>query len=467
MTAEHMRTTLDCLKKAWLEQRPDYQQRCGDLHRLRANLKQRQSAMTKAINADFEHRSRHETLLGEAMTVIGEIDHCLKHLKHWMKQEKRKAGWQFWPAKAEVRFVPLGVVGIIAPWNYPVNLALAPLVVAIAAGNHVFLKPSEHTPHTAEFLRQLLADTFPDNRVAVVTGGADIASAFSSLPFDHLLFTGSSAVGRKVMAAAAENLTPVTLELGGKSPAFIGEDTDLQKTVSRIITSKLFNAGQTCIAPDYVLLPAAHRDNFIAFAKNEIARRYSDIATSPDYSHIINDAQFQRLNSLLIDAKTRGCEIIDLGGDSQALTAKNRRFAPVLVIDPPADSTIMCEEIFGPILPILTYQTRENAIALINRHERPLALYIFSDDRDDIETCLSSIVAGGVCINDTLFQFACKDLPFGGVGASGMGHYHAREGFRTFSKAMPVLTRYNPAVTDLIRPPYSGLLDRLIGFLAR
>ncbi|EJN06332.1 coniferyl aldehyde dehydrogenase [Phyllobacterium sp. YR531] len=465
---DQMSMTLAELRTAWLSNRPDYEQRYDDLKRLRSALKDRLELMVDVISADFGHRSRHESLLGEGMTVFSEIDHMLSHLKSWMKPEKRSAGWRMWPAKAEVRYVPVGVVGVISPWNYPVNLALTPLATAIAAGNHVYLKPSEHTPRTSEFLAALLADVFPASRVAVALGGPEVGGAFAGLAFDHLLFTGSTAVGKKVMAAAAPNLTPVTLELGGKSPVFLGETAPVKKAVTRLITGKLYNAGQTCIAPDYALVPHARKDEFVEAVRREVTSRYTQIDTTPDYTHIVNEGQYRRLRSLLDDAVNRGHEVITLAEPRDAGAAEIKRLLPpTLVLNPSDDSRIMQEEIFGPILPIKTYTTVDEAIDYINAHERPLAFYCFSDDKFETEKLLSNIVAGGVCVNETLLHIVCNDLPFGGVGASGMGHYHGREGFRTFSKAMPVLHQARMPLSDRLKPPYKGLANLIVRLFVR
>ncbi|WP_141690359.1 MULTISPECIES: coniferyl aldehyde dehydrogenase [unclassified Ensifer] len=460
-----LQTSFELLRAAWLEQRPSYEQRRDDLKRLRRLFRERLDDMSKAVSADFGHRSVHETLLGEGSVVLSEIDHTLARLKAWMKPERRAAGWKLWPAKAEVRYVPLGVVGIISPWNYPVNLALAPLVAAIGAGNHVMLKPSEHTPRTSVFLRALIADVFPDTRATVVLGGADLSAAFSALPFDHLFFTGSTAVGRKVMAAAAQNLTPVTLELGGKSPAIVGETADLRRAANRIATGKFFNAGQTCIAPDYVLIHESKRDAFVTLLKQHMAERYGAGNGYQDYTSIINEAQHSRLANLVADAQARGHELVSLLDMKQAAPSRVRMFEPTAVLEPDRGSAVMREEIFGPILPVISYRTTDEAIGYVLGRDRPLALYCFSADKAEIEAILARIVAGGVCINDTLYQFACNDMPFGGVGASGMGHYHGREGFLTFSKSMSVLRKYDPAPSDLITPPYKGLTDKLVRFI--
>ncbi len=462
-----LRATFDALRATWLETRPTYAQRVQDLKRLQSAFSRRLNEMAEAISADFGHRSRHESLLGEGSVVLSEIKHTLRKLKSWMRPERRSAGWKLLPASAEIRHVPLGVVGIIAPWNYPVNLSLAPLVAAIAAGNHVFLKPSEHTPRTTAFLQSLLADVFPSSRVAVALGGAELSAAFSELPFDHLFFTGSTAVGRKVMAAAARNLTPVTLELGGKSPAIVAPSANLERAARRIVTGKFFNAGQTCIAPDYVLVSREKRDELLRLIKQEVSARYNDRQGFDDYTSIVNDGQFARLNGLLDDAAVKGFELTPLVDATSLPSGRARLMAPTAVLDPTPDSAIMRDEIFGPILPVIGYGSLDEAIAYVVERDRPLALYGFGDDRAEIEIMLSRIVAGGVCINDTLYQFACADLPFGGVGASGMGHYHGREGFLTFSKAMPVLRKYEPSASDLISPPYKGLTDWLVRLVTK
>ena len=459
--------TFETLRAAWLETRPTYAQRVQDLKRLQSAFSQRLDEMAEAISADFGHRSRHESLLGEGSVVLSEIKHTLRKLKSWMRPERRSAGWKLLPASAEIRHVPLGVVGIIAPWNYPVNLALAPLIAAIAAGNHVFLKPSEHTPRTAAFLQSLLFDVFPSSRVAVAQGGAELSAAFSELPFDHMFFTGSTAVGRKVMAAAARNLTPVTLELGGKSPAIVAPSANLERTARRIATGKFFNAGQTCIAPDYVLVPKDKRDELVRRLKQEVGARYNERQGFDDYTSIVNDGQFARLNGLLDDAAVKGFELTSLVDATSLPSGRARLMAPTAVLDPTPDSAIMRDEIFGPILPVIGYGSLDEATTYVVERDRPLALYCFGDDRAEIEIMLSRIVAGGVCVNDTLYQFACADLPFGGVGASGMGHYHGREGFLTFSKAMPILRKYEPSASDLIRPPYKGVTDWLVRLVTK
>ncbi|MCA0392674.1 MAG: coniferyl aldehyde dehydrogenase [Proteobacteria bacterium] len=457
--------TLARLRAAWQAGKPGFAQRRDDLLRLREALKRRLPEMADAVSADFGHRSRHESLVADGMTVLNEIDHLRRHLRRWMKPRRVGVGWRFWPARAEVRHAPLGVVGVISPWNYPVNLALIPLATAIAAGNHVFLKPSEHTPRTTAFLQSLLAEVFPADRVAVATGGADVAAAFAALPFDHLVFTGSTAVGRKVMAAAAPNLTPLTLELGGKSPAIVCADMPLERAAARLATGKWFNGGQTCIAPDYVLLvgDAARRDALVEALRAEVAARYGELRDPADYTRIINDAQFARLDGYLDDARARGLQVLAL---APAHDRAQRLFAPTLVLEPGDDAAVMQEEIFGPILPVRSVASLEAAIAEVNARDRPLALYPFSHDRASVERILRETLAGGVTVNDSLLHFGISALPFGGVGPSGMGAYHGRAGFDAMGKPLPILWQPRRAGSDLLKPPYAKVA-RFIDFLVR
>ena len=457
-----LRPTLDRLRAAWQAGKPDAGQRRDDLRRLRDALKRRLDGMAAAISADFGHRAKAESLIADGMTVLNEIDHLRRHLRGWMKPGRAGVGWRFLPARAEIRVEPVGVVGVIAPWNYPVNLALVPLATAIAAGNHVYLKPSEHTPRTSAFLRGLLAEVFPGDRVAVAEGGAEVGAAFAALPFDHLVFTGSTAVGRKVMAAAAPNLTPLTLELGGKSPAIVCGDYPVEQAAARLATGKWFNGGQTCIAPDYVLVPADRRDALVDALRAEVQARYgANFENANDYTRVINDGQYARLQGYVDDARARGLEVIQLGAADPA----QRLFPPTLILEPGDDAKVMQDEIFGPILPVKSYRTLDEAIAYVNAHDRPLALYPFSHDRADIEKILRATLAGGVSVNDALFHFAVSALPFGGIGPSGMGAYHGRAGFDAMSKQLPILWQAKRSGGDLLKPPYSKakwLIDLIV-----
>ncbi len=463
---QDLQVTLARLRQAWMDKRPDHAQRRDDLQRLRAAFKARIGQISDAIAADFGHRSRHESVIADGMTVTGEIDHLLAHLRGWMKPERVGVGWRFWPARAQVRAVPVGVVGVISPWNYPVNLALVPLATAIAAGNHVLLKPSEHTPQTSAFLQSLLAEVFPPERVRVVQGDAGVAAAFSALPLDHLVFTGSTTVGRKVMAAAAQHLTPLTLELGGKSPAVVADDYPLEAAAARLATGKWFNAGQTCIAPDYVLVDAGRVDALVQALREQVGARYGNFDDASDYSRIINDAQFARLKGYVSDARARGLQVVELAQIDAERQRRERLFPPTVILQPGDDATVMQEEIFGPILPVRGYRTLDDAIATINGRDRPLALYPFSHDAATVEKILGRTVSGGVTVNDTLLHFAINGLPFGGIGASGMGAYHGRAGFDAMSKRLPVLWQTKRAGSDLLRPPYSKVA-KFIDFISR
>jgi len=462
-----LRPTFDRLRAAWRAERPSVAQRRADLERLRTAFRRGVPAMDAAIRADFGHRSTHENLLSAAMVVRAELGHALRHLDRWTRPRRVGVGWRFWPARAEVRPGPVGVAGILSPWNYPVNLALVPLISAIAAGNAVYLKPSEHTPRTSEWLRALLADVFPAERVAVALGGPEVGAAFATLPFDHLLFTGSTATGRKVLAAAAPQLTPVTLELGGKAPALIAPDFPIGSAAARVATGKWFNAGQTCIGVDYALVDAPRRDAFVDALREAVRTRFGDLAEADDYTRIIHDAQYARLVGLLEDARSRGATIVPLVDVDPERARRERLLAPTLVLDPPDDSALMREEIFGPLLPVKTYRTLDSAIDYIASHEPPLALYPFSHDRATVERILDRTVAGGVTVNDTLWHFGVQALPFGGIGPSGMGALHGKAGFDTFSKQLPVLRQARWPATDWLAPPYRGGVDKVIRWLAR
>jgi len=446
---------------------PDYGQRVDDLKRLRASVKRRSEDIVAAIGADFGRRSRHETLISDVMTVLHDIDYALAHLKRWMKPKRMPTSMQFKPGRSEIRYQPVGVVGIISPWNYPVNLALMPLAAALAAGNHVMLKPSELTPRTSDLLKVLLADIFPEDRVSVVLGGPDVASAFSALPFDHLFFTGSTQVGRLVMQAAAENLTPVTLELGGKSPAIVAPGYPIATAAARLAAGKFLNAGQTCIAPDYVLCPHDQVEALTKALTREVNERYPVLSSSPDYTSIVNDRQYQRLTALLADAESSGAKVLRLNPANETLDPSKRVIEPTLVLGAKADSRLMREEIFGPILPILPYANLDEAIAYVNARDRPLALYHFDLDKDRTEDVLVRTTAGGVTINDCVLHIAQSALPFGGIGPSGMGHYHGHFGFLTFSKQKPVFYQARWSSSALLKPPYKGFADWLVKMLTR
>ena len=438
------------------------------LGRLRQLLIDHQEEVATAIDHDYGHRSRHETLLGETFVTVESIKYTVRHLDAWMKPERRSVPLQFWPARAQVVFQPLGVVGIISPWNYPVSLAIAPLATALAAGNRVMLKPSEYTPATSALLARILGETFTVEQLIVVTGGTEVATAFAALPFDHLFFTGGTATGRLVMRAASDNLVPVTLELGGKSPALIDSPFSLQRAAASIAQGKLFNAGQTCIAPDYVLIPAADSDRFATLYAEAVKQLYPTLINNPDYTAVINQRHYDRLRAMVDDARRKGAEVIEINPAREDLAEQlGRKLAPTLLLGVTDDMTAMQEEIFGPILPVKTYGDLDEAVAYINSRPRPLALYYFGSKSSRQRQVLCRTTAGGVTINDTLLHYVSEDLPFGGVGQSGMGAYHGRDGFRTFSHQKAVMRQARLNSSGLTRPPYGKLVERMIAMLMR
>jgi coniferyl-aldehyde dehydrogenase len=444
---------------------PSYESRIESLDKLARALRKRKDGIALAIARDFGNRSKHETYVAEIFVLLGEIRHARQHLRDWMDPEERETSFEFMPATCRILHQPLGVIGIISPWNYPVSLAIGPLIAALAAGNRAMIKPSELVPETSELLRDLVADAFPADQVAVVTGGAEVGEAFSKLPFDHLVFTGSTRVGKIVMRAASENLVPVTLELGGKSPTIVGSDFNTRVAAERIMAGKTYNAGQTCIAPDYVMVPAASRDAFVEACKASVAKLFPTLEKNPDYTSVVNDKHFARVRSYVDDAKTRGARIVELNPAAELIDPASRKMAPTLVLDPTDEMLCMQEEIFGPVLPILTYTKLEEAIAYVNAHPRPLALYYFGHDRETIDRVLAETISGGVSINETMMHFAQQDLPFGGVGPSGMGAYHAKEGFTAFSKHKPIFHQSRINARAFLLPPYGKLADRLLALL--
>ena len=421
-------------------------------------------AIAEAINADFGHRSAYETRLLEVFPSLQTAKHARAHVARWMRPEPKGASIWFWPGRARIVKQPLGVVGVIVPWNYPLYLAIGPLVSALAAGNRVVIKPSELTPRFGALLAGLVAQSFAPDHVAVVNGGIEVAQAFTRLPFDHLLFTGSTAVGRAVMDAAAANLTPVTLELGGKSPAIVASGFPLATAAQRILAGKCYNAGQTCIAPDYVLVPEGSEEGFVAAARDAVGRLYPAGPASADFTAIITARHYQRLVDCVHDARLKGARIVELGGGG---SESARKFAPTLVLGVDESMRIMQEEIFGPILPVKTYRTIDEALGYVADHPRPLALYLFDYDAARIERVLGESISGGVTINDTLFHIAQDELPFGGVGPSGMGHYHGEAGFSTFSKRKGVFLQSRFNATGLLYPPFGKTIERLFKLMLR
>ncbi|MGB6910948.1 MAG: coniferyl aldehyde dehydrogenase [Methyloceanibacter sp.] len=444
---------------------PSPADRRRDLMKLKHALLAHRNDLVAAVNADYGHRAEQETLLLDLGSSIGAIKYLHDNLARWMRPERRSVAMVFFPGSNRVLYQPLGVVGVVAPWNYPLNLALVPLATALAAGNRVMLKPSEFVPATTELLESLLAAIFDEEQVAVVTGGEKIGRAFSALPFDHLLFTGSIPVGRAIMRAASDNLVPVTLELGGKSPVIVERGASSPTAVRRIAYGKLANGGQTCVAPDYALLPDDEIEDFVATYKQEVEKLYPDIASNPDYTWIVNDQHFARLSSLVENARAKGARVIELG--TRPAASQSRLFPPVLLLDVTDEMDAMKEEIFGPILPIVPYRALEDAVAYVNTRPRPLALYYFGPDGPGRRLVLERTTSGGVTINDTLLHGAQEDLPFGGVGHSGMGAYHGPEGFKTMSHAKGVYEQPRWNLADGVRPTFGKLFDLLAFFMLR
>ncbi len=436
---------------------PSAEQRVQWLNSLAELISSERESLIKAISADFSNRSADETILAEIMPSLHAIHYSARRVKKWMKPSRRSVGLAFMPAAAKVVYQPVGVVGVIVPWNYPLYLAMGPLIGALAAGNRVMIKMSESTPATAALVKNLLARIFPEDLVCVVLGEVELGVAFSKLPFDHLLFTGATSVGKHVMRAAAENLTPVTLELGGKSPAIVSASVPLRDAAERIAFGKTLNAGQTCVAPDYVLVPKDRVDGFVAAYKEVVQRFLPTLKDNPDYTAVINERQLARLKSYISDAESKGAQIIPLYAEGQG-----RRLPHTLLLNVNDEMKVMQDEIFGPLLPVIPYDKLEDALAFINERDRPLALYYFGYDKAEQQRVLERTHSGGVCLNDTMLHVAQDDMPFGGVGPSGMGHYHGHEGFKTFSHAKStfIKQRYNAA--RMIYPPYGKAIQKLV-----
>ena len=444
---------------------PDWATRAKRLRTLEALMLDNRDAIAAAIDADFGQRPREETEILEFFPSLAGIHHALRHGRRWMRTRRRWANFWFLPARTELRPQPLGVVGIIAPWNYPLYLAVGPLTDALAAGNRVMVKMSEYTPRFSALFAEIVARSFRDDEVVVVNGGAEVGRAFAALALDHLLFTGSTQVGRDVMASAAPNLTPVTLELGGKSPALIGPGARFGHAVDRIVLGKLLNAGQTCIAPDYVLLPRPLVRPFVDAARVAATRFYPGLPLNAQYSSIISDRHYARLRALRDDAVAMGAKAHALGAAVD--DANVRTISPVLLTDVDDRMQVMREEIFGPLLPLVPYDTLDEAIDYIAARAHPLALYVFEEDGATLDRILDRTQAGGVTVNDTILHIAQHNLPFGGVGASGMGSYHGEAGFRTFSRIKPVMRQARINAVSLLNPPYGKSFAKLLKLLLR
>ena len=443
---------------------PSLSMRIDRLDRMLDMMLEYQSRIPEALSEDFGHRPEMLTKFAELAATFDSIHFIKKNLKSWMKPERRKATPPFnlFGAKAYIQYQPVGVVGIISPWNYPFNLTFGPLAVVLAAGNRAMIKPSEYTPRSSSLMKSMINKYFDADEVEVFPGDASVGQEFSSLHFDHLLFTGSTSVAKKVMEAASKNLVPVTLELGGKSPAIIGESADLKKASDRIWNGKLMNAGQTCIAPDYVYVKEEVLGDWMEATNNSISLMYPSIFDNDDYTSVVNEGHYARLDGYIEDAKNKGADVIEINPANESEKSHNKMM-PTIILNATDDMLVMQEEIFGPIMPVKTYNQIDEVVDYINLHERPLGLYYFGNKKSEEEFVMSNTVSGGAALNDVIFQFIQDDLPFGGIGPSGMGNYHGIEGFRTFSHARGVYKQTSfETVLKLMRPPFGKLVDQIV-----
>jgi coniferyl-aldehyde dehydrogenase len=462
-----MKQVLERQRQAHIKDGPPSAERRIDwLDRAIALVVDHKEAIADALREDFGHRSVHATLLTDVAGSIGPLKHAKEHLRGWMKREKRKvtpAILGVFGARAYVEYQPKGVVGVIAPWNFPVNLTFTPLAGIFAAGNRVMIKPSEFTPRTSELMERMFRSAYDESEVAVFTGGPEVGTAFSRLAFDHLLFTGATSIAYHVMRAAAENLVPTTLELGGKSPVIVGDTADFALTAKRVMMGKTLNAGQICLAPDYVLVPKDKAKEFVGAADGAVRAMFPTLKDNPDYTSVINQRHFDRLNGYLDDARAKGAEIVELNPAKEDFRQQPfHKIPPTLVLNPTDDMQIMKDEIFGPLLPVKTYGRIEEAIGYVNDHARPLGLYYFGNDSAEQSQVLSRTTSGGVSVNDVVMHVSMEDLPFGGVGPSGMGAYHGIDGFRTFSHAKAVFQQAKMDITAMTRPPYGEKIQKLL-----
>jgi coniferyl-aldehyde dehydrogenase len=468
-------TPLASMRDVLERQRADYLRegevagttRVDRIDRAIALLVDHRDRLVDAMMADFGHRSRHQSLFTDIAASIGPLKHAKKHLAEWMKPEKRRVDFplNLLGARARIEYQPLGVVGVISPWNFPVNLTFTPLAGILAAGNRCMIKPSEYTSATSEAMAELIGSAFDELEIAVVLGGPQTGADFAGLPFDHLLFTGATSVARHVMRAASENLVPVTLELGGKSPVIVSRSANLQKTTDAIMAGKMMNAGQICLAPDYVLVPKENVGEFVASTQRSVAKMFPSLLDNDDYTSIVNERHYQRLNGYLDDAREKGAEVVEINPANEDFRQQpHHKIPPTLILGADESMQVMQDEIFGPLLPVKAYDQVTDAVEYVNGHPRPLGLYYFGADEREQQRVLTRTTSGGVTVNDVIMHVAQEDLPFGGVGPSGMGAYHGRDGFRTFSHAKSIFTqsKFDVAALAGLRPPYGDKLMKLL-----
>jgi coniferyl-aldehyde dehydrogenase len=470
-TIQNMHRVLELQKNLNIKEgAPDIKLRTDRLDRIILMVTKNEKAIIAALQEDFGNRDPVMTAITEVASVVGPMEHAKKNLKKWMKTEKRKAAiaplgsaLSLLGAKAEIRYQPKGVVGAISPWNFPLNLALAPLSGILAAGNRVMLKPSELTPASSEITKSMIQEYFDESEIAVFTGDPEVGAAFSGLAFDHLIFTGGTAIAKHVMKAASENLVPLTLELGGKSPVIVGKSSKIQETAQRVMQGKTMNAGQICLAPDYALVPEERVDEFVKATVDVTSQMYPDMKDNEDFTSIINQKHYDRIQGYLADAKEKGAEVIEINPSNEDFTQQpHHKIPPTLVLNPTDDMQIMQEEIFGPVLPIKTYSDVSETVDYINSKDRPLGLYYFGEDSKEKDYVINNTTSGGVTVNDVISHIQMEDLPFGGVGPSGMGSYHGHDGFKEFSHAKAVYkqTRINLMKLAGMVPPYKKKEDR-------
>lgn len=455
-------------KRAYLsDPNPSKAMRIDRLNTLEHIVLTHEQAFIEALSADFGHRSKHESAMLDIVSTLGAVRHLRKNLGQWMKPRKMGTPLALQPASSYVQAQPLGVVGVITPWNFPVYLSFAGIATALAAGNRCMLKPSELTPRTSALMAQLLEDAFGEEVVAVIEGDATVAKAFSALAFDHLMFTGSTTVGKIVAKAAADNLTPLTLELGGKSPLILAPTGDLTQAATCAAHGKMINAGQICVSPDYALVPAGKRDEFVEAVKKAASSQYPSVLNNPDVTCVINPRQMARLRDLIEDARAKGAEIVQVNPANETFDEQSPKLPLTMVLNPTPDMRVMQEEIFGSILPVVTYDTLAHAVQHVQNHDRPLALYVFVNDAEEKRNVLENTVSGGVTVNDAMWHVLNDNMPFGGVGASGMGAYHGQTGFDTMSKLKPVLEQAKLNAVPLLRAPYGATFEGILKMLKK
>ncbi len=466
--AIELQAILDAQRSAFRREGPvALATRVDRLDRCIALLVDNKEAICEAVSDDFGCRSKYVTLMTDIMNSVGSLKFVKKNLKKWMKPEKRSPfiPMNFLGARAQVHYQPKGVIGIMTPWNVPINMIFSPLADVLGAGNRAMIKPSEFTPQTGELMKELFARYFEESEIAVVTGGPQVGAAFSALQLDHIIFTGATSIGLLVMQAAAKNLVPVTLELGGKSPVIVSEDCDIQLAAERIISGKAMNGGQLCVSPDYCFVPQSRLEAFIRRCKEVIAEQFPTVQDNPDFVACINERHFQRVKTYIEDASEHGTRVIPLCNQGDEFSApEQHKIALHLLVDPADELACMQDEIFGAVLNIKTYENLDSVLDFINARERPLALYYFGRDKQEQSRVISETISGGVSVNTIAMHVACDDMPFGGVGHSGMGNYRGRDGFRTFSHARSV---YQEGFVDLAKlagtlPPYGEKVAKML-----